>query len=82
MHCTVSADVAFQRSLRRRQAVQARRAHADPRPSDAAEYAARHSAFEWLSIDAPSIDVDTTDGYRPRLGQIVAFVNAGMEGPP
>jgi predicted kinase len=82
VHCMVSADVAFQRSLRRGQAVPTRRAHADPRLSDAAGYAARHSAFERLSIDAPSIDVDTTDGYRPGLGQILAFVNAGMDRLP
>jgi predicted kinase len=81
VHCTVSADVAFERSLQRRQAVPTRRAHADPGPSDAAEFAARHSAFERLSIGAPSIDVDTTDGYRPGLSQIVAFVNAAIEGP-
>jgi predicted kinase len=82
VHCTVSAEIAFERSLHRRQAVPTRRAHADPRPSDAAEFAARHSAFQRLSIDAPSIDVDTTDGYRPGLSQIVAFVNHAMEGPP
>jgi predicted kinase len=77
VHCVVSADVAFQRSLRRTQAVPTRRAHADPSPSDAAGYAARHSTFAWLSIGAPAIEVDTTDGYRPGLEQIVAFVNAG-----
>jgi predicted kinase len=80
VQCTVNADVAFERSLRRGQAVSTRRAHADLRPSDAAEFAARHSAFERLSIDAPSIEVDTTDGYRPGLSQIVAFVNAGLQG--
>jgi hypothetical protein len=28
-----------------------------------------------ISVDAPWIDVDTADGYRPGLGEIVAFVN-------
>lgn len=79
VQCTVSADVAFQRSRRRRRAIPTRRAHSDPMPSDAAEYAAGHRAFERLSIVAPSIDVDTTEGYRPGLEQIVAFVNAGMD---
>jgi predicted kinase len=78
VHCMVGADVAFQRSLRRSQADPTRRAHADPGPSELAERAARHDAFERLSINAPSIEVDTTDGYRPGLGQIVAFVNASM----
>ena len=46
---------------------------------EAAGHAAWYSAFEWLSIYAPSMEVDTTDGYRPGLGQIVAFVNVGAE---
>ena len=29
---------------------------------------------ERLSIDAPSLSVDTTEGYRPSLDEIVAFV--------
>jgi hypothetical protein len=28
-----------------------------------------------IALDAPSLEVDTTDGYRPGLDQIVAFVN-------
>jgi hypothetical protein len=28
-------------------------------------------------VDAPWIEVDTTDGYRPGLREMVAFVNAG-----
>jgi len=31
------------------------------------------SGFRRVVIDAPSLDVDTTDGYRPSLGEIVAF---------
>ena len=82
VHCMVSADVAFQRSLRRRQTIPTRRAHADPSPSDPAGYAARHSAFARRSTDAPAIEVDTTDGDRPGLEQIVAFINASAQGPP
>ena len=32
-------------------------------------------AFTRISLDVPSLEVDTTDGYRPGLDQIVAFVN-------
>jgi hypothetical protein len=32
--------------------------------------------FRRVSIDAPAIAVDTTDGYRPILDEIVAFVAA------
>ncbi len=32
--------------------------------------------FRRLSIDAPTIIVDTTDGYEPALAEIVAFIQA------
>ena len=75
VHCVVDAEVAFGRSLRRREGDPLRRAHADPGPADAAERARAHRAFDRLSLAAPWIEVDTTDGYRPGLGQIVAFIN-------
>jgi predicted kinase len=81
VQCTVARDVAVQRIRRRRQDDPARRAHPDPEPSNAAEFAASFSSFERLSVDAPWMEVDTTDGYRPGLRQIVAFVNAGTQGP-
>ena len=73
VHCVVDAQVAFQRSLRRREADPLRRAHADPGPADAAERARAHRTFDRLSLDAPWIEVDTTDGYVPGLEEIVAF---------
>ena len=75
VHCTVGAEVAFARSLRRTQDNPLRRAHADPGPGDAAGHALRHHAFDRVSLDAPWIEVDTTDEYRPALSEIVAFVN-------
>jgi len=75
VRCTVAADVAFQRSLRRGEENPLRVAHADPGPSGAAEYALRYEAFDRVSVDAPWIEVDTTDGYRPGLGAVVAFVS-------
>jgi predicted kinase len=75
VHCTVDADVAFQRNLRRKENNPLRQAHADPGPADAAEHALGHDAFDRVSVDVPSIEVDTTDGYRPELREIVAFAN-------
>jgi len=67
--------VAFQRSLRRREENPLRLAHADPGPPDAADHARFHDAFDRVSLDAPWVEVDTTDGYRPGLAEIVAFIN-------
>ena len=35
-----------------------------------------YEAFEHISVDAPTLDVDTTSGYDPTLERIVAFINA------
>jgi predicted kinase len=70
VHCTVAADLAFRRVRQRSHDNPLRRAHADSAalPSE--------RTFVRLALDAPSLEVDTTDGYRPGLDQIVAFVNA------
>jgi predicted kinase len=79
VHCRVDAEVAFERRLRRNAADPARRAHPDPDPADAAAQIRRHREFDRLALDVPWLEVDTTDGYAPALGQIAAF--AGGAGP-
>jgi hypothetical protein len=34
------------------------------------------ASFERLSLAAPSVDVDTSHGFAPEIGEIVRFVNA------
>lgn len=80
VHCTVDAEVAFSRIMRRGAQDPPRHAHPDPGPGDAAEYLRRHRAFERVSVDAPWIEVDTTDGYQPGLGQIATFINDPARG--
>jgi predicted kinase len=76
VHARVAPDVAFQRILGRKEQNPLRRAHADPSYGDAASQAQAHRVFDRVSIDAPWIEVDTTEGYRPVLSDIVAFVSA------
>ncbi len=71
VNCAVDPDLALRRIRQRAQDNPLRRAHADPGP----ERPSVPLAFTRISLDAPSIEVDTTDGYRPGLDQIVAFVN-------
>ncbi|WP_223884274.1 hypothetical protein [Micromonospora craniellae] len=40
-------------------------------------HAVGHHGFRPVRLDVPEIELDTSDGYRPRLDEIVAFVNAG-----
>ena len=76
VHCCVPGDVALSRALRRSESNPVRRAHADPGPDrDAEDFVRLRAAFERLSLDAPALEVDTTDGYRPALDAIVAFVS-------
>ena len=50
-----------------------RRAHADAQVLGSIT-AADIVKFTRLAFDAPSIDVDTTDGYAPDIDQVVAFI--------
>lgn len=67
VNCTVDADLALSRIQQRARDNPLRRAHADRVP--------RPAAFTRISLDVPALEVDTADGYRPGLEQIVAFVN-------
>ena len=79
VHCRVHPDVAWTRIQRRRTDNRLRRAHPDPH--DATDHHSGHAAFDRLSIHVPHVDVDTTDGYRPTLAEIVAFLGQGFAEP-
>jgi len=76
VHCVTAADVAWQRIRRRRAEDPLRRAHPDIHLTGPATH------FDRVRLEAPEIEVDTTDGYRPSLDEIVAFINADRSGPP
>lgn len=67
IRCRLPDDIARTRALARLAAQPTRAAHAD------AEHFATHRTFDALHLDAPTLDVDTTDGWRPGLAEIAAF---------
>jgi predicted kinase len=74
VNCVVDPDLALRRIWQRARDNPLRRAHADPGP-ERPTGPERPPAFTRISLDVPSLEVDTADGYRPGLDQIVAFVN-------
>jgi predicted kinase len=74
LNCAVDPDLALRRIWQRARDNPLRRAHADPGPEHPTG-PERPPAFTRISLDVPSLEVDTADGYRPGLDQIVAFVN-------
>lgn len=64
VQCSVAHEVALSRRLRRSAGDPTRRAHADGHVP---------TSFDRLALDAPSVWVDTTDGYTPALEEIAAF---------
>jgi predicted kinase len=77
IQCHLDPAIAFERAARRSvESAHRRRTHADSTIGrDAADWAQAFASFDRVSIDAPSLDVDTTQGYSPDLGTIVGFVN-------
>lgn len=74
VHCTVDDAVARARVARRiARGDPARAAHADADLLGAGDHGS--TPFERISLPAPSIEVDTTDGYSPGLTEIVAFID-------
>ena len=76
VHCRVDHAVSFERAVRRGAENEHRRkAHGDSTIGKQAEdWARAFESFDPVSIAAPSIEVDTTDGYTPDLTTIVEFV--------
>jgi predicted kinase len=67
VRCEVNDATARDRATRRLAEVASRAAHTD------AEHLAAAQAFEPIALEAPTLDVDTSNGYRPGLGTITAF---------
>lgn len=67
VRCVVPAAVARDRQQQRLLAQGTRAAHAD------AAHLLRDDGFDPLRLDVPTLDVDTSDGWRPGLDAVAAF---------
>jgi len=77
VRCRVDPAVAFERAVGRAEASTVRlQAHGDSTVGGLEQWTKAFASFEHISIDAPTLDVDTTDGYAPGLDEIASFVNA------
>ncbi|WP_055531166.1 AAA family ATPase [Streptomyces graminilatus] len=79
IRCTTQADVAHDRIVQRAKADAHRAAHGDQDLLEAIA-AGEHSLDSWMpiSLDVPTLTVDTSDGYQPGLEDIADFVRASV----
>ena len=70
------ADPAIGRERRRVAVEGGQTAHAKIVGDEVEDWREAYASFDRLSLPAPSIDVDTTDGYAPGIEAIVEFVRA------
>ena len=77
VHCTADPGAAYERVMRRHARDSTRRAHPDPAAGGREEYLRRFRAFDRVRLGVPSLEVDTTSGYRPGLEEIAAFAGQG-----
>jgi hypothetical protein len=74
VRCTVDTTVAHERIVRRVEENAQRAAHADQDLLKAIANGERPlKSWVPISLDVPTLTVDTTDGYEPRIEEIVAF---------
>jgi predicted kinase len=67
VRCQAPAELTRQRALTRMAAEPTRAAHTDT------EHFSEQQNFDLIHLDAPTLDVDTSDGWRPSLEKIAAF---------
>jgi predicted kinase len=67
VRCQASDELTRQRARARLAAEPTRAAHADT------EHFSVQRTFDPIHLDAPTLDVDTSDGWRPGLDEIAAF---------
>lgn len=72
VHCLVDADVAHNRIARRSSENPRRAAHTDQLVAE--RRIMSHDSFAQISLPVPTLQVNTTNGYNPGVGEIVEFI--------
>lgn len=67
VRCTVADEIARDRQQQRLLTQTTRAAHAD------AQHLTEAAAFDAIHLDAPTLDVDTSDGWQPDISTIAEF---------
>lgn len=74
IRCHVDGETSMTRVADRLAANPRRAAHTDEAlMAQRADGQNTVDSFGWISLAAPTLDVDTTDGYRPSLDEIATF---------
>ncbi|MFG2177722.1 AAA family ATPase [Streptomyces abikoensis] len=78
LRCTAPAAIAHDRIIKRMRESRHRAAHADHDLLEAIA-SGEHSldSFVPISLNVPTLTVDTSDGYKPALAGIASFVQSG-----
>lgn len=77
LQCTVSAETAGARIIRRATDNPRRQAHEDGHASsDPDSWRRTHTTFDAVSLPVPTLTIDTTDGYQPGLAEILIFLTS------
>ncbi|BBC94690.1 hypothetical protein SRO_3514 [Streptomyces rochei] len=81
IRCTTDADIAHDRIIQRAEEDAHRAAHGDQELLDSIA-AGGHSldSFVPISLDVPTLTVDTAHGYQPALPDIASFARASDDG--
>ena len=74
VHCEAAPDLVVTRYVERARSGTRHRVHHDRARLAALQSELAAGAFEPLRLDIPTLRVDTTDGYRPSLAAILAFL--------
>ncbi len=80
--CFTEGTVANNRQVRRLRENPVRAAHADADQLRVSAVGVATEDFKTLALDVPTLRVDTTSGYRPRLNGIVAFAEGRSSAEP